>query len=91
MPLDFTKHFPALLTEFKLKTNTGCSWKVTMRLMNGRITLYQGWAIFAAVHQIKVGYMMTFKLLTPDTLEVIVFNNNDILVVTKCGRHEPSL
>jgi hypothetical protein len=25
MPLDFTKHFVAVLTEFKLRNNTGCS------------------------------------------------------------------
>ncbi|XBJ08529.1 hypothetical protein VPH35_013814 [Triticum aestivum] len=88
MPLDFTKHFPAVPTEFKLKTNTGCSWRVTVRLTNSRATLDQGWATFATVHQIKIGYMVTFKLLTPDTLKVIVFNDDDIEVVTKCGRHD---
>ena len=88
MPLDFTKHFPAVPTEFKLKMNTDCSWRVTMRLMNDRVTLNQGWATFADVHQIKIEYMMTFKLLTPDTLKVIVFNNGGIEVVTKCGRHD---
>ncbi|KAM3401475.1 hypothetical protein ACQJBY_005920 [Aegilops geniculata] len=88
MPLDFTKHFPAVPTELKLKTNTGCSWRVTVRLTNSRVTLDQGWATFAAVHQIKIWYMVTFKLLTPDTLKVIVFNDDDIEVVTKCGRHD---
>ncbi|KAM3280127.1 hypothetical protein ACQJBY_047115 [Aegilops geniculata] len=71
MPLDFTKHFPAVPTEFKIKTNTGCSWRVTIRLINGRVTLEQGWATFAVVHQIKIGYMVTFKLLTPNTLKVM--------------------
>ncbi|XBI80473.1 hypothetical protein VPH35_089633 [Triticum aestivum] len=94
MPLDFTKHFMAVPAKFKLKTNTGCSWRVTVRLMNGRITLDQGWsgashwATFAAVHQIKTGYIVTFKLLTPNTHKVIVFNDDDIEVVTKCGRHD---
>ena len=32
--------------------------------------------------------MVTFKLLTPDTVKVIVFNDDDIEVVTKCGRHD---
>ncbi|KAM3348105.1 hypothetical protein ACQJBY_021799 [Aegilops geniculata] len=88
MPLDFTKNFSAVPTKFKLKTNTGCSWRLTMRLMNGRITLDQGWATFTVVHQIKIGYMVTFKLLTPDTLNVIIFNDDGIEVVTKCGRHD---
>ncbi|KAF7079593.1 hypothetical protein CFC21_083807 [Triticum aestivum] len=63
VPLDFTKHFVAVPTEFKLSNNTGCSWKVTVKLMNGRVTLDQGWATYAAVNQIKIGYMVTFKLL----------------------------
>ncbi|XBH59167.1 hypothetical protein VPH35_080469 [Triticum aestivum] len=73
MLLDFTKHFPVVSTEFKLKMNTSCSWRVTVKLMNGRI---------------KIGYMAIFKLLTPDTLKVIVFNDDDTEVATKCGRHD---
>ncbi|XBJ22253.1 hypothetical protein VPH35_000677 [Triticum aestivum] len=73
MPLDFTKHFVAVPTEFKLMKNTGCSWKVTVKLMNGRI---------------KIGYMVTFKLLTPDTLKVIIFDDDGIEVVNKCGKHD---
>ncbi|KAF7061244.1 hypothetical protein CFC21_067955 [Triticum aestivum] len=88
MPLDFTKHFTAVPTEFKLRNNTGCSWRVTVKLMNGRVTLDQGWATFAAVHQIKIGYMVTFKLPTPDTLKVIIFDDDGIEVVNKCGKHE---
>ena len=88
MPLDFTKHFVAVPTEFKLRNNTGCSWKVMVKLMNGKVTLDQGWATYAAVHQIKIGYMVTFKLLTPDTLKVIIFDDDGIEVVNKCGKHD---
>ncbi|XBH79240.1 hypothetical protein VPH35_105260 [Triticum aestivum] len=88
MPLDFTKHFPAMLIVFKLRMNTGCSWRVTVRLMDDGVTLDQGWPPFVAIHQIKIGYMVTFKLLTPDMLKVIIFNEDSIEVVTKCGRHD---
>ncbi|XP_073362291.1 putative B3 domain-containing protein Os03g0621600 [Aegilops tauschii subsp. strangulata] len=88
MPLDFTKHFIAVSTEFKLKNNTVCSWKVTVKLMNDKVTLDQGWATYAAVHQIKIGYMVTLKLLTPDTLKVIIFDDDGIEVVNKCGKHD---
>ncbi|KAE8781811.1 Speckle-type POZ protein [Hordeum vulgare] len=47
--------------------------------------LYKGWATFVADHQIKIGYMVTFKLLTPDTLKV---DDDNIEVVTKCGTHD---
>ncbi|XBI93944.1 hypothetical protein VPH35_030684 [Triticum aestivum] len=115
MPLDFTKHFPVVPAEFKPRNNTGCFWRVTVKLMNGRLTLDQGWATFIAVHQIKIGYMVTFKLLTPDTttrenpsssaglmptssaghratnkctLKVIIFDDDGIEVVNKCGKHD---
>uniref|UniRef100_A0A3B6CGV8 TF-B3 domain-containing protein n=1 Tax=Triticum aestivum TaxID=4565 RepID=A0A3B6CGV8_WHEAT len=86
MPLDFTKHFIVVPTECKLRNNTSCSWRVTVKLMN-RMTLDQGWATYAAVHQIKIGYMVAFKLLTPDTLKVIIFDDDDVEVVNKCGKH----
>ncbi|KAF7021017.1 LOW QUALITY PROTEIN: hypothetical protein CFC21_034030 [Triticum aestivum] len=88
MPLDFTKHFLVVTTVLKLKTNTCCSWRVTVRLMNDMVTLDEGWATFVVVYQIKIGYMVTFKLLTPDTLKVVIFDDDDIEVVTKCGRHD---
>lgn len=88
MPLDFTKHFPAIPAEFKLKTNTGCAWRVTVRLMNGRVTLDQGWDTFVTVHHIMIGYMLTFKLLTPDTMKVIVFDDEGMEVATKCKEHD---
>uniref|UniRef100_A0A8I6XNV4 TF-B3 domain-containing protein n=1 Tax=Hordeum vulgare subsp. vulgare TaxID=112509 RepID=A0A8I6XNV4_HORVV len=88
MPLDFTKPFAAVPTEFKLKNNTSCSWRVTVKLMNGRVTLDQGWATFVVVHEINIDYMVTFKLLTPDTLKVIIFDDDGIEVVNKCGKHD---
>ncbi|KAI4993262.1 hypothetical protein ZWY2020_007575 [Hordeum vulgare] len=89
MPLDFTKHFAAVPTESKLKNNTGCSWRVMVKRMNGRVTLDQDWATFTAVHQINIGYMVTFKLLTPDTLKVIIFDDDDgIEVVNNCRKHD---
>nr|XP_040252193.1 B3 domain-containing protein At4g34400-like [Aegilops tauschii subsp. strangulata] len=87
MPLEFTKHFPVVPAEFKLKKNTGCAWRVTVRVVNDRVTLDQGWATFVAVHQIMIGYMLTFKLLTSDTMKVTVFNDEGVEVVTKCKEH----
>ena len=60
---------------------------MTVKLTNGRVTLDQGWATYAAVHQTKIGYMVTFKLLTPDTFKVIIFDVDGIEVVNKCGKH----
>ena len=59
-----------------------------MRVINGRVTLDQGWPTFAAVHQIMIGYMLTFKLPTPHTMKVIVFNDEGVEVVTKCKEYD---
>ncbi|XBI87217.1 hypothetical protein VPH35_025346 [Triticum aestivum] len=88
MPLDFTKHFPAVPQEFKLRTNTGCSWRATVQLLDGRMALDQGLAPFATVHQNRTRYMVTFKLLTPDTLKAMVFNDDGIEVVPKCWKDD---
>ncbi|KAE8817425.1 Speckle-type POZ protein [Hordeum vulgare] len=87
MPLDFTKHFSFVPHEFKLKMNTWYSWRVIVRLLNGRVTLDKGWATFVVVHRIKIGCMVIFKLLSPDMLKVIVFNDGGMEVVTICGKH----
>ncbi|KAE8773995.1 Cohesin subunit SA-1 [Hordeum vulgare] len=34
LPLEFKKHYPTIPAEFELKTNTDCTWRVTVRLMN---------------------------------------------------------
>ncbi|KAF7096442.1 hypothetical protein CFC21_098383 [Triticum aestivum] len=88
MTLDFTKHFTAAPQEFKLKTNIGCTCKVTVRVINGRVTLDQGWSPYATVHQIKIWYLVTFKLLTLGSLKLTVFNKDDVKVVTKCKKHD---
>ena len=58
-----------------------------MRVINDRVTLDKGWTSFVTVHQIMIRYMLRFKLLTPDTMKVIVFNNEGVEVVTKCKEH----
>ncbi|KAE8778443.1 U-box domain-containing protein 4 [Hordeum vulgare] len=88
LPLDFTKHFPIVPMEFSPKTNTGCSWRVTMKVVDGTVTLHQGWATFAAVHQIWIGYMLIFKLLTPTNIKVIVFNEYGVEMLIKCKKHD---
>lgn len=57
-----------------LKTNTGCSWKVKLKEIDGRISLDQGWAGFAIAHQIKIGYLLTFKVLKGDVYRVTIFD-----------------
>lgn len=88
MSLDFTKHSPSVPHEFKLKTNMGCSSRVIVLLLNDMVALDQGRSTFVVARQIKIGFMVTFKLFTPDMLKVIVFNADGIEVVTRCTKHD---
>ncbi|KAI5020625.1 hypothetical protein ZWY2020_045513 [Hordeum vulgare] len=83
-------HEEAGLTHFRkfsVKTNTCCSWRVTVKMVDGRVALDQGLATFAFVHQVRIGHMLSFKLLTPNNMKVIIFNDNGVDVVTKCKKH----
>lgn len=42
-----------------------------VRTINDRLTFDQVWAPFVVVHQIRIRYLATFKLATPNTLKVI--------------------
>jgi hypothetical protein len=46
-----------------LKTNTGCSWMVRLKDVNGRTAMDQGQPGFATGHQIKISYFLTFKVI----------------------------
>lgn len=35
--------------------------------------------------------MLTFKVLTQGSFKVIVFNLSGVVVVVKCGQHDPTL
>ncbi|KAE8784178.1 Speckle-type POZ protein [Hordeum vulgare] len=58
---------------------------------DNRVTLDQGWATFAAVHQVRIGYVTTFMLLTWNTMMVIVFNDDGMELVTKCKKPKEAL
>uniref|UniRef100_A0A453F415 TF-B3 domain-containing protein n=1 Tax=Aegilops tauschii subsp. strangulata TaxID=200361 RepID=A0A453F415_AEGTS len=69
-------------------TNTGYAWRVTVWMINNKHMFDKGWAPFTTVHRIKIRYLVTIKLATPNTLKMIVFNNDDVEVVTKCKKHK---
>ncbi|KAE8800890.1 Pentatricopeptide repeat-containing protein [Hordeum vulgare] len=45
-------------------------------------------ATIVVFHQIKIAFTATFKMLTPGTLKVTVFNDDGIEVVNRCRRHD---
>ena len=64
-----------------LKTITGCTWDITIRDINGRACLDQGWPAFAIAHNLKIGYFLT---LTAKVYKVVIFNYSCAEVVERC-------
>lgn len=54
-------------------------------VINDKVALDKDWAPFVVVHQSKIGYLITFELLSPDTH---VFNNDGVEVVMECKKHD---
>ncbi|KAE8789970.1 Speckle-type POZ protein [Hordeum vulgare] len=64
------------------------SARVMLKVVDDRVTLDQGWAAFATVRWVRIGYVLTFKFLTLNTMKVIVLNDNGVEVITKCKKHD---
>jgi hypothetical protein len=58
-----------------LKTNTGCSWMMMLKDVNGMVSMDRGWSGFVVGHSIKIVYFWTFKVIksrsAPLTLSMI--------------------
>jgi hypothetical protein len=83
MPSAFIKYLVAVPEQFSPTTNNDCTWKV----MNDRLTLDKGWAELCVAHDIRIGSLLTFKLVGPTNLRVLVFNGQSIQVVANCLPH----
>ena len=42
---------------------------------------------FCVAHEVMIGCLLTFKLVSHMNLKVIIFNNEGVEVVAKCGPH----
>ncbi|KAE8778228.1 Cohesin subunit SA-1 [Hordeum vulgare] len=84
LPLHFTKHFPAM---FSPNTNTGFSWRVTVKVVDDGFTLDQGCTTFTGIHHVGIGYKLTFKLLTPNTMKVMQRGGGHQVQETRRGLH----
>lgn len=71
--------------------NAGCNWRVKLWDVNEEAchSSRVGWLCHSL--ELKIGHMLTFKVLTEDSFKVIVFDLFGVEVVIKCGQHDPSL
>ncbi|XBI65682.1 hypothetical protein VPH35_045475 [Triticum aestivum] len=88
MPAEFTKHLTTAPKEFVLRTNIGCAWRVTIRTITDTFTIDKGPPPLTVAHKVRIGYLVAFKVVTPVTLKMVVFRDNNVEVVTKRKWHE---
>ncbi|KAK1613290.1 hypothetical protein QYE76_036963 [Lolium multiflorum] len=60
----------------KLKMSTACTWIVDLKQQDGNVLMDAGWPEFVKAHDLKVGYLLTFKKLDTKSLQVLIFAYN---------------
>jgi hypothetical protein len=74
-----------------VNTNTGYSWMVKLKNVNGTTAMDQGWPRFSIAHNMKISYFITFKVHKGDVFKVTMSNYIIAEVVKWCAQHDPSL
>ncbi|KAK1607568.1 hypothetical protein QYE76_031241 [Lolium multiflorum] len=59
-----------------LKMSTACTWIVDLKQQDGNVLMDKGWPEFVKAHDLKVGYLLTFKKLDTKSLQVLIFGYN---------------
>ncbi|KAK1694639.1 hypothetical protein QYE76_011336 [Lolium multiflorum] len=74
-----------------LKMSTACTWIVDLKQQDGNVLMDEGWPEFVKAHDLKVGYLLTFKKLDTKSLQVLIFGYNCCEKVIWCSGYHPSL
>ncbi|KAK1611433.1 hypothetical protein QYE76_035106 [Lolium multiflorum] len=59
-----------------LKMSTACTWIVDLKQQDGNVLMDAGWPEFVKAHDLKVGYLLTFKKIDTKSLQVLIFGYN---------------
>jgi hypothetical protein len=73
-----------------VKTTTGFQWEMNIMEVSGKAVLEAGWSDFVVSHNMKIGYMLLFKMRSGRKYIVVVFNYSYCDVVGRFPEH-PSL
>ena len=74
-----------------MKTKTGCNWRVSVVDFNGSAAIDNGWPAFAMCHNLKIGNLLTFKVLGDDEFRITVFDLDGVEVIRRCEEHPRNL
>ncbi|KAK1667899.1 hypothetical protein QYE76_056058 [Lolium multiflorum] len=68
-----------------LKMSTACTWIVDLKQQDGNVLMDAGWPEFVKAHDLKVGYLLTFKKIDTKSLQVLIFGYNCCEKVIWCS------
>ncbi|KAK1647106.1 hypothetical protein QYE76_064911 [Lolium multiflorum] len=71
-----------------LKMSTACTWIVDLKQQDGNVLMDKGWPEFVKAHDLKVGYLLTFKKLDTKSLQVLIFGYNCCEKVIWCSEDD---
>ena len=74
-----------------LKMSTACTWIVDLKQQDGNVLMDAGWPEFVKAHDLKVGYLLTFKKIDTKSLQVLIFGYNCCEKVIWYSGYHPSL
>ncbi|KAK1678710.1 hypothetical protein QYE76_039558 [Lolium multiflorum] len=87
IPQDFVKWFGEIPSTIIVRTNTGCSWRMTTMREGDDAYIDQRWAGFAIAHQLKVGQFLTFKKVSSFEYSVVILDHTYTEVMSRCPYH----
>lgn len=59
--------------------------------VDGNLSIDQGCAGFPIAHNLRIGYLLTFKVITRVSVRVVIFDLSTVEVAVKCGEHDQAL
>jgi hypothetical protein len=87
IPEEFKPYFGKDPEKITLRTYNRCNWDITMRIVDGKAVLDQGWPTFTIAHDLRVGYMLTFKKISTIEYHMAIFDYCSCEVVTNSPAH----
>jgi hypothetical protein len=87
IPSKFVDSFGPIPGRILVLTNIGCKWRMTTKFDDPKAIIDQGWAAFAIAHDLKIGYVLTFRKEAPGVYRVVIFDYTYTEVMPICPDH----
>ncbi|KAK1643801.1 hypothetical protein QYE76_061606 [Lolium multiflorum] len=87
IPDKFVKWFGSIPSNIIVRTNSGCSWRMTTRREGKDTFIDQGCTTFAIAHHLKICQFLTFKKVSTLEYSLVIFDHTCTDVMSRCPDH----